>query len=62
MSRQNDYYLGMCVCKEKYVGRACGQCKDGFGNVKAGCRLCDCHPVGANGEGCHPDTGKQIDR
>ncbi len=31
-------FSGTCVCAEKYVGRTCGQCKDGFGNVRAGCR------------------------
>ena len=54
----NPSVSGECICKDKYIGRTCGQCKDGFGNVRAGCRQCDCNPDGATGEGCHPDTGK----
>ena len=29
-----DPRSGQCVCKPKYVGRTCGQCKDGFGNIR----------------------------
>ena len=28
------YCLGECPCKDKYVGRTCGQCNDGFGNIR----------------------------
>ena len=29
-----DKATGQCLCKAKYVSRTCGQCEDGFGNLK----------------------------
>eukprot|EP00094_Tigriopus_californicus_P001836 TCALIF_01772-PA protein Name:"Similar to Lama1 Laminin subunit alpha-1 (Mus musculus)" AED:0.11 eAED:0.12 QI:0/0.86/0.58/1/0.95/0.95/24/1780/2877 len=49
---------GQCECKDKYVGRTCSQCKDGFGNIKAGCRHCNCHPIGSESDGCDADSGQ----
>ena len=32
--------------------------KDGFGNLKAGCRLCGCDPTGSKSDGCDADSGQ----
>ena len=40
------------------MGRDCGQCQDGFGNVEAGCRRCDCHPEGSASRTCDADSGQ----
>ena len=57
-SNECDTRTGQCQCKEKYVGRTCGQCRDGFGAIRAGCRQCNCDPVGAEGDFCDADTGQ----
>ena len=45
-------------CRDKYVGRTCSACRDGFGNIAAGCRRCDCHRVGARSDNCDADSGQ----
>ena len=30
---------------------------EGFGNVAAGCRLCNCDLIGSKSDVCDPDTG-----
>lgn len=32
--------------------------KDGFGNVTAGCKLCDCDAIGSQSELCDPQSGQ----
>jgi len=53
-----DPRTGQCLCKEKYIGRTCGQCKDGFGAIRAGCRQCGCNRIGSEGDFCDADTGQ----
>ncbi len=53
-----DPVTGQCSCRDKYVGRDCGECQDGFGDVDAGCRRCDCHPEGAASPTCAADDGQ----
>ncbi len=59
LSKECDPQTGQCTCKDKYVGRTCSQCRDGFGNVKAGCRQCGCDPVGSMNDGtCDANSGQ----
>ena len=54
-----DAATGQCLCKEKYVGRTCSACRDGFGNLKAGCRRCDCDPTGSTEtDFCDAESGQ----
>ena len=32
--------------------------RDGFGAIRAGCRQCNCHHLGAEGDFCDADTGQ----
>ncbi|XP_053979109.1 laminin subunit alpha-1-like [Hylaeus volcanicus] len=48
---------GQCPCKPLFEGRDCSSCIEGYGNVTAGCRECDCD-VGALDEVCDPVTGE----
>ena len=58
LSKDCDPVTGQCLCKQKYIGRTCSQCKGGFGNVAAGCRRCGCNPMGSKSEGCDADSGQ----
>nr|XP_018899369.1 PREDICTED: laminin subunit alpha-1 [Bemisia tabaci] len=49
---------GQCECLDNYTGRACDRCFDGFGNVTAGCKLCDCDAIGSQSELCDPQSGQ----
>lgn len=35
---------GQCACKDKYTGRACDRCKDGFYGPL--CQVCICNSAG----------------
>ena len=48
--------------RDKYVGRTCSACRDGFGNIAAGCRRCGCHRVGARSDNCDADSGQCVCR
>ncbi|XP_076668102.1 wing blister isoform X2 [Andrena cerasifolii] len=48
---------GQCPCEPLFEGRDCSSCIEGYGNVTAGCRECDCD-VGALDEVCDPVTGE----
>ncbi|XP_076751939.1 wing blister [Xylocopa sonorina] len=52
-----DARSGQCPCKPLFEGRDCSSCIEGYGNVTAGCRECDCD-VGALDELCDPVTGE----
>ncbi|XP_076279706.1 wing blister isoform X1 [Lasioglossum baleicum] len=52
-----DERSGQCPCKSLFEGRDCSSCIEGYGNVTAGCRECDCD-VGALDEVCDPLTGE----
>ncbi|XP_043600424.1 laminin subunit alpha-1 isoform X4 [Bombus pyrosoma] len=52
-----DEKSGQCPCKPLFEGRDCSSCIEGYGNVTAGCRECDCD-VGALDEICDPVTGE----
>ncbi|XP_076156222.1 usherin [Alosa pseudoharengus] len=60
-----DPVSGQCVCLPSRQGQDCGICRPGFflspGGV-SGCDMCDCHPVGAEGQECEPDTGQCVCR
>uniref|UniRef100_A0AAY4ADY9 Usher syndrome type IIa protein homolog n=1 Tax=Denticeps clupeoides TaxID=299321 RepID=A0AAY4ADY9_9TELE len=56
---------GQCVCLPSWHGRDCGTCRPGKGysaNAARRCDVCDCHPVGAEGQACQPDTGQCVCR
>ena len=57
-SARCDELNGQCRCKHKYIGRTCSQCKDGFGNLKAGCRQCGCDMIGAVSDVCDANSGQ----
>ncbi|XP_017797924.1 PREDICTED: laminin subunit alpha-1-like [Habropoda laboriosa] len=52
-----DGRSGQCPCKPLFEGRDCSSCIEGYGNVTAGCRECNCD-VGALDEVCDPVTGE----
>nr|XP_034195684.1 laminin subunit alpha-1 isoform X1 [Osmia lignaria] len=52
-----DQRSGQCPCMPLFEGRDCSSCIEGYGNVTAGCRECDCD-VGALDEVCDPVTGE----
>lgn len=56
-STECDEKSGQCPCKPLFEGRDCSSCIEGYGNVTAGCRECDCD-VGALDEVCDPVTGE----
>ncbi|XP_061943056.1 laminin subunit alpha lam-3 isoform X4 [Apis cerana] len=56
-SPECDEKSGQCPCKPLFEGRDCSSCVEGYGNVTAGCRECDCD-VGALDEICDPVTGE----
>ncbi|KAK1136595.1 hypothetical protein K0M31_001141 [Melipona bicolor] len=56
-SAECDEKSGQCPCKPLFEGRDCSFCIEGYGNVTAGCRECDCD-VGALDEVCNPVTGE----
>ncbi|XP_014473552.1 PREDICTED: laminin subunit alpha-1 isoform X2 [Dinoponera quadriceps] len=55
-SAQCDRVTGQCPCGSLFAGRDCSSCIEGYGNVTAGCRECDCD-VGALGGLCDPVSG-----
>ncbi|XP_076245323.1 wing blister [Calliopsis andreniformis] len=56
-SNECNEISGQCPCKPLFEGRDCSSCIEGYGNVTAGCRECDCD-VGALDEVCDPVTGE----
>ncbi|KAI4487730.1 hypothetical protein M0802_011876 [Mischocyttarus mexicanus] len=52
-----DRISGQCPCNPLFSGRDCSFCVEGYGNVSAGCQVCDCK-VGALNELCDPVTGQ----
>lgn len=51
-----DLISGQCLCRPLYTDRDCSKCIEGYGNVTAGCRECDCG-IGAAEEDCDAVTG-----
>jgi len=51
-----DQTTGQCPCGPLFTGRDCSSCIEGYGNVTAGCRECDCD-VGALDGLCDPVSG-----
>lgn len=50
---------GQCVCKDRYEGRACDRCKQGYYGPT--CQVCSCFPPGTEGGSaslCNNDNGK----
>lgn len=47
---QCEQTTGQCPCRLLFTGRDCSSCIEGYGNVTAGCRECDCD-VGATSDG-----------
>lgn len=48
---------GQCPCGSLFTSRDCSSCIEGYGNVTAGCRECDCD-VGALDGICDPINGE----
>ncbi|CAJ0922940.1 unnamed protein product, partial [Mesorhabditis belari] len=57
-SLQCDTAIGVCECKENYIGRHCDRCKEGHGDVENGCEECRCDPIGSLGPDCEPVSGQ----
>ncbi|XP_063153517.1 laminin subunit beta-3 isoform X1 [Candoia aspera] len=63
LSLQCNQFTGQCPCREGYGGLTCStvevqQCPDHtFGNVRTGCRACDCNFQGTEVMGCNKLTG-----
>jgi len=55
-SVQCDQTTGQCPCGPLFTGRDCSFCIEGYGNVTAGCRECDCD-VGAIDGFCDSISG-----
>ncbi|XP_074102845.1 wing blister [Cotesia typhae] len=51
-----DLVSGQCLCRPLYTDRDCSKCIQGYGNVTAGCRECDCD-IGAADDNCDAVTG-----
>uniref|UniRef100_A0A8C3S723 Laminin subunit beta 3 n=1 Tax=Chelydra serpentina TaxID=8475 RepID=A0A8C3S723_CHESE len=67
-SPQCNQFTGQCQCREGFVGRTCSAaqlqvCPDGsYGDVRTGCRECDCNIQGTEGMGCDKTTGSCLCR
>ncbi|XP_015124906.1 laminin subunit alpha-1, partial [Diachasma alloeum] len=59
ISRLCDSVSGQCLCKPLFTGRDCSTCIEGYGNVTAGCRECNCD-VGAITNACDQITGSCV--
>ncbi|CAH1185884.1 unnamed protein product [Phyllotreta striolata] len=57
VSKQCDNVTGSCECKEKFIGRTCDQCQEGYGNVTALCVPCTCNTIGSKSLTCNSHTG-----
>ncbi|XP_077268130.1 wing blister isoform X1 [Temnothorax americanus] len=55
-SIQCEQTTGQCPCRPLFTGRDCFSCIEGYGNVTAGCRECDCD-VGAIDGSCDSVSG-----
>ncbi|XP_028407647.1 laminin subunit alpha-like [Dendronephthya gigantea] len=59
-----DETTGLCECKSNVTGRTCGECKNGYWNLRKdnpyGCQRCICEPAGTlNGSTvCDKETGQ----
>ncbi|XP_034626450.1 laminin subunit beta-3 [Trachemys scripta elegans] len=67
-SPQCNQFTGQCQCREGFAGRTCSAahlrvCPDGsYGDVRTGCRECDCNFQGTEGMGCDKTTGSCLCR
>lgn len=59
ISRLCDSVSGQCLCKPLFTARDCSTCIEGYGNVTAGCRECNCD-VGAITSACDQITGSCV--
>ncbi|XP_053102816.1 laminin subunit beta-3 isoform X2 [Hemicordylus capensis] len=63
LSPQCNQFTGQCSCKEGYGGQTCSAveakvCPDqSYGDVRTGCRACDCNFQGTEEMGCDKVTG-----
>ncbi|VDP08781.1 unnamed protein product [Soboliphyme baturini] len=60
---ERNLVSGRCSCKAHVIGENCGQCENGYWNLKQdnpeGCQQCTCHLLGTVGnEGCNKQTGE----
>ncbi|KAJ6651992.1 hypothetical protein lerEdw1_015849 [Lerista edwardsae] len=57
-----DHVIGQCDCLSHVTGRDCGQCEEGYYDLRPGigCKRCLCHPVGSKHSSCHPLTGQCV--
>ncbi|XP_074833632.1 laminin subunit beta-3 [Carettochelys insculpta] len=67
-SPQCNQFTGQCQCREGFMGRTCSAaqqevCPDGsYGDVRTGCRECDCNFQGTELLGCDKTTGSCLCR
>ncbi|XP_061869487.1 laminin subunit beta-3 [Colius striatus] len=63
-----NQFTGQCPCREGFTGRTCSAvqqqvCPDRhYGDVRAGCRECDCDFQGTEDVGCDKSTGQCLCR
>ncbi|KAK9732107.1 Laminin EGF domain [Popillia japonica] len=57
LSEECNNVTGQCACKDKFVGRTCDGCIQGYGNKTADCVRCDCNEIGSKSSICDPKTG-----
>ncbi|KAJ6657932.1 hypothetical protein lerEdw1_001722 [Lerista edwardsae] len=63
LSPQCNQFTGQCPCREGYGGLTCSSaevqvCPDrSYGDIRTGCRACDCNFPGTEGTGCDKVTG-----
>uniref|UniRef100_A0A8C8SKQ9 Laminin subunit beta-3 n=1 Tax=Pelusios castaneus TaxID=367368 RepID=A0A8C8SKQ9_9SAUR len=68
LSPQCNQFTGQCQCREGFWGRTCSDtqlpvCPDGsYGDVRTGCRECDCSSQGTEGLRCDKSTGRCLCR
>ncbi|XP_067414925.1 LOW QUALITY PROTEIN: laminin subunit beta-3 [Emydura macquarii macquarii] len=68
LSPQCNQFTGQCQCREGFAGRTCSAaqlrvCPDGsYGDVRTGCRECDCNFQGTEVMGCDKATGRCLCR
>uniref|UniRef100_A0A670YBI5 Laminin subunit beta 3 n=1 Tax=Pseudonaja textilis TaxID=8673 RepID=A0A670YBI5_PSETE len=68
LSLQCNQFTGQCQCREGYGGLTCStvevqECPhQTFGNVRTGCRACDCNFQGTEVMGCNKLTGSCLCR
>ncbi|XP_043271259.1 laminin subunit alpha-1 [Venturia canescens] len=54
-----DPISGQCACFPLFGSRDCSSCIEGYGNVNAGCKVCDCE-IGAVDKVCDSVTGNCV--